>query len=148
MNLEDIRSGKITTPPRQNSAPGSSKKKTPQIKHRPSLLENNLFKTIPETPSESEDSKLNEKYSAVATLRTRKSLEAIVEELIRVLTKGGIKHKKLKDKYIFKCSAGTSEGLSVRLEVEIVNVNKSGDRALNFKRTGGDVWAYKEVYEF
>jgi len=94
-----------------------------------------------------EESKFIENFSSAGPIRSRKSLEKIVEELLRVLSKEGIKHKKLKDKNIFVCSVGTSEGI-VRLEVEIVNVNKSGDiRALNFKRTGGDVWAYKGVYD-
>jgi hypothetical protein len=59
----------------------------------------------------------------------------------------GIKHKKVRDQYIY---TGTTQeqGEVVKIELEIVSINKFTNlRGIVVRRSVGDVWAYKAVYE-
>jgi len=73
-----------------------------------------------------------------------KPLDQIVEEVVRVLNKEEIKHRKRKHKFIWKCSAEITNE-TVQLELEIMNV-KNNMYGIMVRRIQGSFPTYQVLY--
>jgi len=139
IDFDNIKQGKITP-----QKPQKKRSQTPQKVKRPTITEE-VFK-----PPEAADSSPEVNHISEATVNvvpeniSSKPLEQIVEEILRVLQKEEIRHRKRKNKYNWKCSAEISNE-TVQLELEIVKV-KNNNFGIVVRRIQGSFPNYQVLY--
>lgn len=140
IDFDNIKQGKLTP-----QKPQKKRSQTPQKVKRPAITEE-VFK-----PPEGADSSTPDvNHVAEATVNivpeniSSKPLDQIVEEILRVFQKEDIRHRKRKNKCIWKCSAEISNE-TVQLELEIMKV-KNNNFGIVVRRIQGSFPNYQVLY--
>jgi len=148
LDFEDVITGKVK-PAKINP---KKRNQTPQKIKRPVLSEE-MFKP-PEASKKFQEALEQTKPHQLSQVQggmnlvpenvSLKPLEQIVEEVLRVIQKEDLKHRKRKNKFIWKCSADISNE-TVQLELEIMNV-KNNNYGIMVRRIQGSFPAYQVLY--
>jgi hypothetical protein len=145
IDFDELIAGKLT--PVRNVH--KKRSQTPQKIKRPVLSEE-LFIPPEGLKEVAESSKVNHLSEVQGSMNlvpdniSSKPLDQIVEEVVRVLNKEEIKHRKRKHKFIWKCSAEISNE-PVQLELEIMNV-KNNMYGIMARRIQGSFPTYQVLY--
>jgi len=145
IDFDELIAGKLTPVRNVNK----KRSQTPQKIKRPVLSEE-LFVPPEGLKEAAESSKVNHLSEVQGSMNlvpdniSSKPLDQIVEEVVRVLNKEDIKHRKRKHKFIWKCSAEISNE-PVQLELEIMNV-KNNMYGIMVRRIQGSFPTYQVLY--
>jgi len=138
IDFDNIKQGKITPQKAQKK-----RSQTPQKVKRPAITEE-VFKPPEGADPSSPDYVSEANVNIVPENISSKPLDQIVEEILRVLQKEDIKHRKRKNKCIWKCSADISNE-TVQLELEIMKA-KNNNFGIVVRRIQGSFPNYQVLY--
>jgi serine/threonine protein kinase len=137
IDFDNVKQGKLTP-----QKPQKKRSQTPQKVKRPAITEE-VFKP-PEGDPASPEIIAEATVNIVPENISSKPLNEIVDEILRVLQKEEIRHRKRKNKFIWKCSAEISNE-PVQLELEIMKV-KNNNFGIVVRRMQGSFPNYQVLY--